>query len=171
VIVEVSEGTRSYQGGLTVRKPHRLVQRFVRDHATCPPWGGCAAGAPVYWTEIGYRVVDNVGGTIVGATVNEDFPGTKTNDQATNWVSPASFSTVPVWPNTDGTFIDNWYVWGGNPSPVAPTAANAGQSVDRMTHEFYVGTTTQGRGCRVQRHTAHRYRGYARHEGITTPAP
>jgi hypothetical protein len=175
VTIEVREGTGpgaiSYSGTLTVRKPHRLIQRFTRDNAACPAWVSCSAGCTAFWTEIGYRVVDNVGGTIVGATVNEHFPGTKTNDQPNDWLSPAAFSTVPVWPNTNGTFIDNWFQSCGSPAPVAPTAANANTSVDRMTHEFYVGSETPGRGCRVQRHTAHRYLGFARHENITTPAP
>jgi len=184
VEIEVSEGTGAdavapntglpafaYTGKLTVRMPHRLIQRSVNDSANLSGLGA-PAGSPGFWTTIDYRIVDNVSGTIVGATVNENFPGSKTNDQPNDWPSPASFSTTPSWPNTNGTFIDNWFVWGGyTPAPVAPTAANANQSVDHMAHEFYVGSTVAGRGVRVQTHTAHRYRGYARHEGITTPAP
>ena len=173
VKVEVREGaTAVYLGTLTVRKPHRLIQRSVRDFNGCPPaFPACPAACPAHWTEIGYRVVDNVGGTVVGATVNENFPAAKVNDQPNDWVNPASFSSVPVWPNTDGTFIDFWSVWCGTPSPVAPGAAGAATSVDRLRHEFYVGSRVSGRGCRVQTHTAHRYLGHTRHEGITTPAP
>jgi hypothetical protein len=175
VEIEVSEGTGAdavaYTGKLTVRMPYRLILRSVNDSATLPSWASAPAGVAGWYTTIDYRIVDNVGGTIVGATVNENFPGSKTNDQPNNWVNPASFSTTPSWPNTNGTFIDNWFVWGGTPTPVAPSAANANQSVDRMTHEFYVGSTVSGRGVRVQTHTAHRYLGYARHESITTPAP
>lgn len=175
VDIEVSEGggpaARGFTGHMTVRAPHRLIQRSVNDSASLPAWASPPAGAVGWWTTIGYRVVDNVGGTIVGATVNENFPSAKTNDQPNNWVDPSSFATVPVWPNTNGTFVDNWFVWNGSPTPVAPTAANANQSVDSMAHEFYVGSTTSGRGVRVQTHTAHRYLGFARHENITTPAP
>lgn len=173
--VEVREGTgataRRFTGSLTVRKPHHLLARGVpTDHGACPPWAtGCVA--PAYWTELGYRVVDNVGGTIVGATVNENFPGAKTNDQANDWESPAAFSTTSFWRETDGAFVDNWFHFGGTPSPVAPGAPTAGQSVDRIPHEFYVGNETSGKGCRVQTHTAHRYLGFARHEGIRTPVP
>lgn len=174
VAIEVRDGAEdtapSYTGRLTVRNPHRLVQRYTSDHANCPGWGGCPAGVSAYWTEIGYRVVDNVGGTIVGATVNEHFPGAKTNDQPNNWPNPAAFVTTPFWANTNGTFVDNWFISGGNPSP-DPGGPNHAQAVDHMAHEFYVGSQTPGRGCRVQRHTAQRYRGYADHESIVTPAP
>ena len=40
-----------------------------------------------------------------------------------------------------------------------------------MPQEFYVGSTTPGRGCRVQRHTLQFYRGYADQEDIHSPAP
>jgi len=177
VEVEVSEGpaaaAATYSGKLTVRMPYRLIQRSASDTGTLT---GLSAptGAVGWWTTFNYRIVDNVGGTIVGATVNENFPGSKTDDQKNDWPGSASFSTNPTWPNTNGTFLDSWYIYstsGGTPAPVAPTAANANQSVDKMTHEFYVGSQTPGLGVRVQKHTAHRYRGYARHENITTPAP
>jgi hypothetical protein len=124
----------------------------------------------VYWTEIRYRILDNMSGTIVGATVNENFPGAPTADQPNNWPNPAVFTTVPFWRNTNGKFVDNWFTSCGTPAP-APGGPTAGTGVDRMPHEFYVGSDTPGRGVRVQRHTAHRYLGFARHEGITTPAP
>ena len=117
-----------------------------------------------------YRVVDNVGGTIAGATVNEHFPGGKTNDQPNDWPPSTAFGGQPFWPETNGVFVDSWFVSCGNPDP-APGTPLAGQSVDHMPHEFFVGSRTPARGVRVQTHTAHRYRGYARHEGITTPAP
>jgi len=175
VSIEATEGVGGaapFTGHLTVFKPHRLLHRSDQDHPACPAWAAASCGAcPAYWTEIGYRVVDNMGGTIIGATVNENFPGTKTNDQATDWVSPATFITNPFWANTNGTFVDNWFVFCGAPSPVAPGAANAATGVDRIPHEFYVGSTTPARGCRVQTHTAHRYLGFTRHEGVTSPAP
>jgi hypothetical protein len=173
VAIEVRESAAaSHEDTVTVRKPHRLIQRFVRHYANCPPaFPTCPATCPAHWTEIGYRVVDNVGGTIVGATVNEHFPSAKTNDQTNDWVSPASFATVPVWPNTDGTFIDYWWIACGTPSPVNPGDPHDNDSVDRLQHEFYVGSRTSGRGVRVQTHTAHRYLGHTVHENIRTPAP
>jgi len=174
VSIEIREGTQSFTGKLTVRKPHHLIQRFVHDKVGLPPDVACPMGcvAPCgFWTEIGYRVVDNVGGTIVGAPVNENFPGGEINDQPNNWFVP-----VPNGDITDGTFPDNWAeggcaASGTNPIPVGPTSPNAGQSVDRIPHEFFVGSVSPGKGCRVQKHTAHRYLGFARHEDITTPAP
>jgi hypothetical protein len=148
-----------------------LILRSTNDNDACPAWAGCSAACTAYWTTIDYRIVDNVSGTIVGATVNENFPGAKVNDQANNWGNPAAFITTPFWENTNGTFIDNWFISCGNPAPVAHAAANANTGVDRIPHEFYVGSKTPGRGVRVQTHTAHRYLGFARHENITTPAP
>jgi hypothetical protein len=175
VAIEVREGTGAgvpaFSGNLTVRRPHRMIHRSDTDHGACPGWAACSVACPAYWSEIGYRVVDNVGGTIVGATVNENFPGTKANDQPNNWTSPAAFITTPFWENTDGTFVDNWFQSCGTPSPVAPGAAGAATGVDQIPHEFYVGSTTPALGCRVQTHTAHRYLGFTRHENITTPAP
>lgn len=176
VFVEVTEGAGpaapSFTGHLTVLRPSRLIHRGAdTDHGACPGWAACGVGCSAYWTEIGYRVVDNMSGTIVGATVNENFPGAKTNDQVNNWGNPAAFITVPFWANTNGTFVDNWFQSCGNPAPVAPGSANAGTGVDRIPHEFYVGSQTPALGCRVQTHTAHRYLGFARHEGVTSPAP
>ncbi len=159
---------------LSVRKPHRLeMVGAPNDQGSCPSWAS-ACHPPVWYTRITYRIKDNLSDTVSSVDVNEHFPGTKTNDVPNNWISPAAFSSVPYWAASQtgaGSFIDHWSKWGGNPSPVAPTAPNAGSSVDRLPHEFYVGSITPTHGCRVQTHTAHRYRGYARHEGITTPAP
>lgn len=175
VELEVREGAGpgapAYKGRMTVRKPHRLIPRAINDYAACPPWGGCPVACGQHLTTMGYRIVDNVGGTIVGATVNENFPGAKVDDQPNTWVSPAAFTTVPFWANTDGTFVDNWYVSCRTPAPVAPTDAAAGQGVDQLEHEFYVGSKTPGKGCIVQRHIAHRYLGRTRHEKIVSPVP
>ncbi|HEY3861583.1 MAG TPA: hypothetical protein VGO59_06805 [Verrucomicrobiae bacterium] len=86
-------------------------------------------------------------------------------------VASACITTVPFWQNTNGTFVDNWFKYCGTPSPVAPATPTAGTGVDRIPHEFYAGSVTPAHGCRVQTHTAHRYLGFARHEGITSPAP
>jgi hypothetical protein len=167
IAVEVREGPTAetrFVGHLTVRKPRRLIQRGPLDNAGCPPGvAGCGPGCGAYWTDYDYRVVDNVGGTVVGATVNENFPGPNWNDQANNWKVPHA----DVWPETDGTFTDTWAVWCGAPMPVAPGAPTAGQSVDRLVQEFYIGGNAPGKGCRVQHHTAHRYLGFARHEAIS----
>jgi hypothetical protein len=165
-------GAPSYDAALTVRKPNRLIQRFTRNHANPPSFdSSCSPTGAGHWTEIGYRIVDNVGGTIVGATVNERFPAAKVNERTNNWADPTGFSSVPVWPNTDGTFIDYWWVCGGSPAPVNPGDAHDNDGVDRMTHEFWVGGSTAGTGCRVQTHTAHRFLGHTVHENIVTPAP
>lgn len=179
VRIEARQGTGSgaqaFTGSLTVRKPHSLeMVGSPNDQASCPPWDASCPGHPVWWTQITYRLKDNMNDTLQSVDVNENFPSAKSNDIPNNWVDPSSFSTVPFWSSSKtsgGTFVDNWYVWGGMPSPVAPSDPGANTSVDRIPHEFYVGSQTSAHGCRVQTHTAHRYLGYARHEGITTPAP
>ena len=175
VAIEASAGVGAaaltFTGRLTVRRPNRLVPVSTSDSASCPTWGRCPATCPTYWSQLGYRVEGNFSRVVKNVSVNERFPGKKADDVPNDWADPAVFTSVPYWNTTSGTFIDNWYVFCGSPSPVAPTAPNAGSSVDHMPHEFFVGSTTPGRGCRVQAHTAHRYLGWARHEGITSPAP
>jgi hypothetical protein len=176
VTVRVTEGATagapSYDGTLTVRKPHHLIHRFTRHHANSPRWArNCSATGPGHWTEIGYRVVDNVGGTIVGATVNENFPAASVADRANDWWPPVATVDTSVWHNTDGTFTDFWWVCDGNPAPLNPGDPHDGDSIDRTAHEFYVGGNAPARGCRVQRHTAHRYFGHTEHENVVTPAP
>jgi len=176
VTVRVTEGTSagapSSDGTLTVRKPHHLIHRFTRHHANSPAFdANCPTGGPGHWTEIGYRVVDNVGGTIVGATVNENFPSAPAVDMPNNWWTPVATPATSVWHNTDGTFIDYWWVCGGAPAPLNPGDPHDGDSIDRTAHEFYVGGNAPARGCRVQRHTAHRYFGHTEHENVVTPAP
>lgn len=168
----VTAGAPSHDGTLTVRKPHRLLPRFIRHHANCPPFERrCGAGAAAHWTELGYRIVDNVGGTIVGATVNENFPSAKADDQPNSWWRPVAAPSTPDWRNTDGTFIDYWWVFGDPPLPVNPGDPHDNDSVDRAPHEFYIGSPNPGKGCRVQTHTAHRYLGHTVHENIASPAP
>jgi hypothetical protein len=175
VHIEVQErmpdgAVTSYLGRLTVRKPHRLLHEWSSDHASCPPWDPSPATCPSFWSEISYRVLDNVGGTIVGATVNERFPGPAVDDQPNHWTG-APVTSGTSWPNTNGTFIDNLYKCCGIPAPVPPSSPNWADKVYHEPHEFYVGSTTSGRGCRVQVHTLQFYRGFADHENIRSPAP
>ena len=176
VTVRVTEGTGagapSHVGTLTVRKPHRLLPRFVRHHPNCPPFDArCRAGTAAHWTEFGYQIVDNIGGTIVGATMNENFPSTKANDRPNSWWPPVAAPSTSDWRNTGGTFIDYWWVFGDPPLPLNPGDPHDNDSVDRTAHEFYVGSPIPGKGCRVQTHTAHRYLGHTMHENIVSPAP
>lgn len=171
VQVEVQERSAgstptSYLGQLTVRKPHRLRRESTSDHPACPPGNP----SPGFVSEITYRIFDNVSGTIIGATVNERFPGPVSNDQPNNWRG-ATVVTGSSWSNTDGTFTDNLLKCGGTPSPVAPASSQWSDKVFNEPHEFYVGSTISGRGCRVQRHTLQFYRGFADHENVRSPAP
>ena len=157
VHIEVQEtmpdGTvTSHLGDLTVRKPHRLHQEWSTEHNTCPPWDAAGAGCPSLWSEINYRIFDNVGGTIVGATVNELFPGPVVADQPNHW-SAATITSGTSWPNTNGTFTDNLYKCCGIPPPVPPSSPQWGDAVYHEPQEFYVGSEAPGKGCRVQVHT------------------
>ena len=175
VHIEVQErmpdGTvASHLGQFTVRKPHHLIQQWSSDTSSCPPWDPSPAACPSLWSQISYRIVDNVGGTIVGATVNERFPGPQASDQPNMWTG-APVTSGSSWPNTNGTFVDNLYKCCGVPPPVGASSPNWGDKVYHEPHEFYVGSTVSGRGCRVQTHTLQFYRGFADHENITSPAP
>ncbi len=173
VHIEVREQTpggtaTSHVDHLTVRTPHRLAQLDTNDTPGCPPGG--PAGCTGFLSRIRYRILDNVGGTIVGATVNERFPGPAVDDQPNRWRA-STVTSGSAWPNTDGTFVDNLYKCCGIPAPVGLSSPHYGDTVYHEPHEFYVGSTTPGRGCRVQRHTLQFFRGYADHEYIRSPAP
>jgi hypothetical protein len=175
VAIEVREGAAAgdpnYIGRLSVRKPHRLIRLAPIDTPGCPSWGGCSNKCTSYWSQLPYRIVDNLDGTIVGATVNELFPSAKIDDDPNSWRDPfAQANTVPFWQNTNGTFVDHWFMSCDKPYPVPPTAGTAYIQIDHMAHEFFVGSKIPGVGVRVQKHTAVRYLGFARHENITTPA-
>jgi hypothetical protein len=49
---EAGLGTRAFTGNLTVRRPHRLIQRApIIDIAEYPPWSPCPL-CHAYWTQI-----------------------------------------------------------------------------------------------------------------------
>ena len=167
----IPDGTfNSYLGHFTVRKPHRLRQEGTSDNTSCPPWDPSPASCPAFWTGISYRIIDNVGGTIIGATVNERFPSSAINDQPNNW-SSGTVTSTSSWPETNGTFTDNLYKCCGIPAPVLPSSSQWSDKVFHQPQEFYVGSTMPGHGCRVQVHTLQFYRGFADHESISSPAP
>lgn len=173
VEVEVQEtapdgSVASHLGTMTVRAPHRLRQEWTAEPGGCPPGVPGSAGCPGLTSEIHYRVIDNVGGTIVGATVNERFPTAPVADQPNNWTG-ATITSGTAWRNTDGTFTDTLFKCCGTPAPVPPSSPQWGDKVFHQTHEFFVGSATSGRGCLVQRHTLQFYRGTADHEDIHSP--
>ncbi|MFL6331858.1 MAG: hypothetical protein ACJ754_00785 [Pyrinomonadaceae bacterium] len=150
----LADGTvNTYLGQLTVRKPHRLQQEWQSEHFSSPPGSVGGAGCPGLWTEIAYRVFDNVGGTIVGATVNERFPGPTTNDQPNNWGSSAITSGAS-WPNTNGTFVDNLFKCCGTPPPSSPAPTPTGVTRSytcRTSSTWAARRPGTGAGCRLTR--------------------
>ena len=103
--------------------------------------------------------------------MNENFPSARWPTEPNNWWPPVAHPATSVWQNTDGTFIDYWWVYGDPALPLNPGDAHDDDSIDRTAHEFYVGCNDPVRGCRVQTHTAHRYLGHTEHENVVTPAP
>ena len=175
ILIEVREGmavnSPAYIGKLTVRQPQSLNPILPeQDHAGCPPTPRCPNDCTAYWTEIKYEIVNNLRETVANAPINEKFPGPKTNDVENDWIIPSAVSK-PYFKNEKGTFTDLWAYWCGKPLPVSPTHPTAYIGIDQIPHEFYGGSEKPGMGVRVQKHIAHRYLGYARHENITTPAP
>ena len=173
VHVEVQEsapdGTvTTHLGTMTVRAPHRLRQEWTAEPGGCPPGLAGSAGCTGLTSEINYRILDNFGGTIVGATVNELFPSAPVADQPNNWTL-STITSGSAWRNTNGTFTDTLFKCCGSPAPVPPADTHWGDKVLHQTHEFYVGSATPGQGCLVQRHTLQYYRGTADHEDIHSP--
>ncbi|HSJ56100.1 MAG TPA: hypothetical protein VLC95_02915, partial [Anaerolineae bacterium] len=176
VEVRVSEGldptAPSYTGRLTVRKPHRLAPSTrgvigARDR----DWDGG------FLSFVSYRMVDNVGGTIIGGTMNERF-GTETDDTANNWPVPSHRAGYDV--DLNGIVTDVIGIRGlprFNPPPQTPgpartpPAALGASRVDAIEQTFSIGSLTPGRGCRVQTNDFVRYRDHGRHENVVSPAP
>ena len=173
--IEVREGNSadapSGSGTLTVHQPSLLKPILPEvDHPGCPPNSLCPRECLARWTDIQYQVVSNLGEIIENVPVNEKFPGPRTNDEPNDWIIPSAMSK-PFFENVKGSFTDRWAYWCGHPHPVSPDNPTAYIGIDQIPHEFYVGSEKPGLGVRVQKHIAHRYLGYTRHEKITSPAP
>jgi len=176
VAIRVSEGSgatsKTYTGRMSVLKPHRLISsRFGVIGPRDRPWGSG------FISFISYRMVDNLGGSIKGGTVNEQFE-TGTNLVANNWPVPNQIAGTDV--DRDGVFTDRIGVTGAsartpapqNPGPSrVPPSSLSGQRVDVIRQEFFIGSLTAGRGCSVQRHDFVRFIDHGRHENIVSPAP
>jgi hypothetical protein len=176
VAIRVSEGldpaAPSYTGHLTVRKPHRLIPSSrgvigARDR----DWDGG------FLSFVSYRMVDNVGGTIIGGTMNERF-GTATDHIPNNWPVPSHRAGYDV--DLDGIVTDvigmrglaRFHPAPQTPGPAqTPPVALSGDHVDTIEQTFSIGSLTPGRGCRVQTNDFVRYRDHGRHENIVSPAP
>lgn len=176
VAIRVSEGldpaAPSYTGHLTVRKPHRLLptNRGVIG-ARNRDWDGG------FLSFVSYRMVDNVGGTIIGGTMNERF-GTQTDHITNNWPVPSHRAGRDV--DLDGIVTDVIGMRGlarFNPAPQTPGSAQtppvalSSDRVDSIEQTFSIGSLTPGRGCRVQTNDFVRYRDHGSHENIVSPVP
>jgi hypothetical protein len=178
VTVAVAEGTRagapSFSGSLTVRKPHRQILEAHTPIDGCPPRDVVAnCVPPVHWDRFIYRILDNMGGTIIGAAHNESFPGPVKKDEDNDWPLPGEpgMATGGV-ARTGGTVADDWVVSGNlSPLPVEIGDPRSRESVDHIPQQQFVGSDQSGKGCRVETHVMHRFLGETDVEDRRTPAP
>ena len=161
-----ANGLTSPPFGLVIRKPARLVPVSpFAIHNSNALYG--------YVSYIYYKILDQFGA---------DFPATKIplNEIFTS-------ETIPDYPG--GTNWDITNVPGGAPEPplkwpdqisgsqqTTPKALPPGvplgtQKVDHLTGEWRVGSSTPGKGVRVQTNTWQKYQDHAIHTDIVSPAP
>ena len=175
VAIRVSEGSgasaRRYTGRMSVHKPHRLIpSRFGVVGDRDRPWNGG------FLSLLSYRMVDNLGGSIRGGTMNEQF-GAAINVIPNNWPVPHTQSDTDI--DLDGVVTDAIGIHGAARFPIpqipgpsrVPPMPLSGQRVDVIKQKFFIGSSIAGRGCRVQTDDFVRFIDHGRHENIVSPAP
>ncbi len=116
-----------------------------------------------YETHENYEVLDDKGVPMKGFDVNEKFTTAPTNDAAKcDWRRGAAGGLHAP----GSTFFDNMQgeVSSKTPTPQNPQAPLGSTKVQHWTQEWYVGSTTPGKGTKVQTNTFQKYRDHAAHE-------
>ena len=130
------------------------------DHNAHATWG--------YETHENYEALDDKGATMKGYDVNELFTTPPTNDAPKcDWRRGAAGGlSVP-----GTTWFDNMQ---GELSNKTPTPQNPGKpigstKVQHWNQEWYIGSTTPGKGTKVQTNVFQKYQDHANHESIKSP--
>ena len=157
-------GVASRTFKLTVRAPHRLVLNSNFSHSAHATMG--------YQTLIEYRIEDQFTDVLPAAVgINEQFTTGEIDDfTGNNWsrgpagganVSPAGWFDVITGQSISTSF----------PTATNPCSPLCNTKVHHFDGEWYVGSTTVGRGRRVQTNTWQRFTDHAEHTNRVSPAP
>ena len=160
-----ADGAASDTYDITVRAPHRLV--LIRDFqhfANTGLW---------YETHISYRIEDQFTDVLpTNVHINEDFTTAAIDDFAGHdWNRTINEGAALIAPSSWFDRItgpDNNPV---NPQPRSPCSPLCNTKVYHWNGGWYVGSSTIGRGVRVQTNTWVRYTDHAEHTSRTSPAP
>lgn len=159
------DGEQSAQpGGSAAPSPSAAPKKLDRtyiQHQASSSWG--------YETHIGYKVLDDRGNEMNGVAVNEKWATAVTNDFAgCNWTrGPEGASTAPFFDMIGGEAPGKT-----PPAQAPPSAPGAGMGsvkVQHWTQQWWVGSSTPGRGTKVQTNTLQKYQDHADHESVTSP--
>jgi hypothetical protein len=116
-----------------------------------------------YETHENYEVLDDKGQPMKGFDVNEKFTTSPTNDAAKcDWRRGAAGGVHAG----GSTFFDNMQgeVSSKTPTPQNPQTPLGSTKVQHWTQEWYIGSTTPGKGTKVQTNTFQKYQDHAAHE-------
>ena len=130
------------------------------SHAADAPWG--------YLSHINYEVIDDKGKAMKGFDVNEQWEtGVVADDATCNWPrgAPGGFtSSSTMFADMIGAVGA-----GGTPAPTAPGSPLGTHATQHWGQAWYIGSTTPGKGTKVQTNTLQKYLDHATHTGIKSP--
>jgi hypothetical protein len=160
--IETADGNGTPGLDISVRGPYKLVPGATTDQSD-PTWD--------YKSYLNYTVQDNFGQVLPSSVaVNEYWTtGPVADYSGTNWrQSVAGSYTMP-----NSAFADqiDGELSNMTPTPTAPQSPRSTTAVQHWGQWWYVGTTTNGLGARVQTDTLRKYVDHARHLSISSPAP
>jgi hypothetical protein len=121
-----------------------------------------------YLSYVNYEVIDDKGKAIKGFDVNEQWESGVVNDDATcNWPrgAPGGFSS------TTTRFADmiGAVGAGGTPAPTGPGSPLGTHKTQHWAQAWYIGSTTPGKGTKVQTNTLQKYLDHGEHADVKSP--
>jgi hypothetical protein len=157
---------------LTIDSPFKLVSKPIPFDTGISVSGTCdqnfTAGTDGYLSAISYSMVSFTGLTIANVPVNEAF-GAASNPTQNNWPANQAESFT----SATGTFSD--LICAGappgilSPQPLVPQNPLKTTVVRQISQDWYVGTTINGSGVRVQSDLLTMYLDHGRHLTVVSP--
>jgi hypothetical protein len=139
--------------------PQSLSHKGTDQNASAT-WG--------YETHENYEALDDKGATMKGYDANELFTTAPVNDAAKcDWRRGAAGGL-----HVPGTsWFDNMQGELSNktPTPQSPASPLGSTKVQHWNQEWYIGSTTPGKGTKVQTNLFQKYQDHANHENIKSP--
>jgi len=161
IAAEEEETTSSGTAGSGPSAVPKSFKGQGTTHAPDATWG--------YETHVNYEVLDDKGSPIKGFEVNEKWSTGVVNDDAkADWRRGAAGGVNQP---AASTFFDN--IQGETkehiPAPMNPQAPLGTKAVQHWGQEWYIGSTTPGKGTKVQTNTLQKYQDHGEHQDIKSP--